>query len=279
MRRLPLLFIFLLACLSLIAAACGGDSSTVVGAPDSDDTGTDDVGASDESNRNALVGAWILVDATVDGIPLVLLDDYAVTMNIDGEEIGGRAACNSYGGSLVLGDTEFGSTDVFQTEMGCEGAAMSLEYAYLSALTRAGSWDRTGDVVELTGDGVSLTFEIVAPPATADLVDTAWVLDTVIEAETSSSTIGGADAARLSFDAGGYLTGTTGCRSFAGEFIETGSTITITKLTMTGDCDTDLVWQDNAVVSVLEGEISVTIDGPHLTLMAAGGEGLRYTKG
>lgn len=272
MHRLPLLLVSLLALTALLASACGDDSSTDVGAPDTG--GTDN--ATDDSS---LDGAWILVDSNVDGAPLALLDDYAVTMNIDGAELGGRAACNSYGGNVVLTDTEFQSTELFQTEMGCEEPAMSLEFAYLSSLGRVTSWTRAGDIAELTGDGVSLTFEIVPPPPTADLVDTAWELDTIITGDTASSTIANADTAHLSLAADGSLSGSTGCRSFTGAYVETGGTITITSLTMEGECAADLVSQDNAVVSVIEGEVTVTIDGPHLTLMAPGGEGLRYTAG
>ncbi len=273
MRRLPLLLVSLLAGLALVAAACGEETSTEAG-----DTGTDDT-ASEEPDGVSLDGAWILVQSSVDGTPLALLEDYAVTMNIEGTDLGGRAACNSYGGNLVLTDTGFSSGDLFQTEMGCEEPAMSLEFAYLSSLARVETWTRTGNSAELTGDGVSLTFELVPPPPTADLVDTAWVLDTIIQGDAASSTIAGAADARLLLDADGSLTGSTGCRTFIGEFVETGSTITITNLTMDGDCDADFVWQDNAVVSVIEGEVTVAIDGPHLTLMAAGGEGLRYTAG
>ena len=260
MAKPAVVFVSLLAGLALIAAACGDDSSTDIGA-----------------DGSSLGGPWILVESLVDGTPLALLADYAVTMNIEDSQLGGRAACNSYDGSLALTDTGFRSSEVFQTEMGCEEPAMSLEFAYLSALTRVESWTRSGDVAELTGEGVSLTFAVVSPPPTTDLVDTTWELDTIIQGETASPAIGSADAALLSLDIEGQLTGSTGCRTFVGEFIETGGTITITNLAMEGNCGADFQRQDNALVSVLEGEVTVTVDGPHLTLMAAGGEGLRYT--
>jgi heat shock protein HslJ len=177
-----------------MAAACGADTSTDVG------DGTDDTsGAGEETDGTSPDGAWVLVDSMVDGTPLAVLDGYAVTMNIDSGDLGGRAACNSYGGTVVLTDTDFSSSDLFQTEMGCEEPAMSLEFAYLSSLGRVVSWARTGDALTLAGDGVSLTFELVPPPPTADLVDTAWILDTIIEGEAASSTISGAADARLLF--------------------------------------------------------------------------------
>lgn len=274
MRRLPLLLVSLIAAIALFASACGDDSSTDAGARDQDDDTGDN-----EPSDSSLDGAWILIDSVIDGEPLELLTDYAVTMNIEGAELGGRAACNSYGGNVTIDGAQFRSADIFQTEMGCEEPAMSLEFDYLSALARVDSWTRNGDVAQLTGEGVLLTFEIVPPPPTADLVETSWVLDTIIQGESASSTINGADDATLALTADGTLTGSTGCRTFTGEFVETGGTITITNLTMEGDCDASFVWQDNSVVSVIEGEVTVTIDGSHLTLMAAGGEGLRYTTG
>jgi heat shock protein HslJ len=121
MTKAALVFVSLLAGLALISAACGDDSSIDIGA-----------------DGNSLGGPWILVDSLVDGAPLALLPDYAVTMNIKDGQLGGRAACNSYGGSLTVTDTDFRSSEVFQTEMGCEEPAMSLEFADLSALTRLG---------------------------------------------------------------------------------------------------------------------------------------------
>jgi heat shock protein HslJ len=260
MAKPALVFVSLLAGLALIAAACGDDSSTHVGA-----------------DGNSLSGPWILVDSLVDGTPLALLADYAVTMNIKDGQLGGRAACNNYGGNLTVTETDFRSSEVFQNEMGCEEPAMSLEFAYLSALTRVEFWVRSGDVAELTGEGVSLTFAVVSPPPTTDLFDTTWELDTIIHGETASGAIGGTDTAQLSLDVEGRITGSTGCRTFVGEFIETGGTITITNFALEGICGGDFLSQDNAIVSVLEGEVTVTVDGQHLTLMAAGGEGLRYT--
>jgi len=279
MRRTPLLLIALVAVVALAASACGGDTDTDVGSSTDDAVGDGDTtGGSEEPDGDSVLdGAWVLVDSMVDGAPLSLLDDYPVTMNIEDGELGGRAACNSYGADLTIDGSMFSVGPVFQTEMGCEPAPMALEFEFLSAFQRIDGWTRADDTAELTGDDVTLSFEIVPPPATADLIDTAWMLDTIFQGEAASSTIGGADDALLHLDADGSLTGTTGCRSFTGAYVETGATITITTLTMEGECGADFVWQDNAVVSVIEGEMTVTIDGPHLTLMAAGGEGLRYT--
>ena len=279
MRRLPLLMLALLSTLALLAAACGDDADTDVGDQIDTGIGTDDdqTGGEEPDDDAALDGAWILTNSLVDGAPLALLDDYPVTMNIEDGDIGGRAACNSYGGEVTIDGSQFGVGAVFQTEMGCEPAPMALEFEFLSALQRVDTWTRDGDVTELTGDGVSLSFEIVPPPPTAELVDTVWVLDTIIDGAAASSTIGGADEALLTLTAAGALTGSTGCRTFVGEYLETGGTLTVTNLAMEGECDSDFVWQDNAVVSVLEGELTIEIDGPRLTLSSPFDEGLRYT--
>ncbi len=277
MRRTILLLFSLVAVVALVASACGDEDAADTDVGDQADDAVGDDSGEEPDGDTSLDGAWILVDSMVDGAPLALLDDYPVTMNIDNAELGGRAACNSYGGDLTIDGSLFSVGPVFQTEMGCEPAPMALEFEFLSALQRIDTWTRADDTAELTGDGVKLSFEIVPPPPTAELIETRWVLDTIIEGEAASSTINGADAAELVLTADGELTGSTGCRTFAGEYIETGGTITVTNLSMDGECPAEFVSQDNAVVSVLEGEVTIAIDGPRLTLTAAGGEALRYT--
>ena len=254
-RRLLTMFLALL----LLFAACG-----------------DTTGGSNEGATPGLDGAWVLVAGTIDGVTLVLNDQYRVTMTIDGSEINGRAACNGYGGSVSIENGTFLLDEVFLTAMGCEPEVMETESMFMQGLSNITNATRSGDTALLTGDGVDYKFEIVPPVPTADLIATTWVLDAIIRGDTASSTISTADPATLSFDPDGTFTGSTGCREISGRYVVTGDTVQFTSFGATGECGSDLVSQDGQVISVLESGFTVEINGNRLTVVAPGGEALSY---
>ena len=71
----------------------------------------------------------------------------------------GRAACNSYGGDVVVenGDVKFGP--LAMTEMACDEAIMASEAAYAAALPEVRAATLAGDQLTLTGPGVELVYE------------------------------------------------------------------------------------------------------------------------
>ena len=256
--------------MAFASVACG-DDSVEIGAGTGDDAPGTGAGAGE-----SLDGDWVLVTGVIDGLSLATDDEYRITMTIDGSEIGGRAACNNYGGSVSIDGRAFSLTDVFQNEMGCETDVMTLERVYLQGLFRVTDAVRFGDTASLSGAGIDFTFEIVAPIPTADLVGPTWVLDTIITGDAASSTQSGAEPATLTLGADGTFTGSTGCRTVAGDYVISGDTVQFTSFGADGECSPELTSQDNSVISVLEGGVTVTIDGDRLTITASGGEGLSY---
>jgi heat shock protein HslJ len=255
----------LLLVLVLALAACGEDEPYL-----------SNNAAERPADDAALDGAWVLTAATVDGQTLSLNEQYRVTMTIDGSEIGGRAACNSYGGSFSMDNDSFHLGDIAVTEMACEPAVMQIESAFLSGLARVTSATRSGDNTSLTGDGVEFSFALLLPVPTAELIGTTWVLDTVIQGDTATSTVAGAEAATLLFDADGTFIGGTGCRDLSGEYTVTGDTVQLNSFRADGECPSDIEWQDGQVITVLESGFTVEITGDRLTATAPGGEGLLY---
>ena len=256
------------ALVALLASACGGDSTT--------ETGDRDDAAPNPAGTSLIDGSWILTSGSIDGETMTLVDDYTITMVIAGGEIGGRAACNSYGGFVAIGDASFALDALSWTEMGCEPAPMELEGQFLQGISLVDTAARSGDTARLTGPGVSFDFALVPPVPTAQLIDSTWVLDTIIQGETASSTTTSAEPATLRLDGDGTFVGSTGCRRVSGDYVVSGSSLQFTSWGADGNCPTELQSQDSSVVSVLEGDIGVTIDGNRLTLTVAGGEGLAY---
>ena len=114
--------------LALVVAACGGNGNSS-GAEQS---------AAESPSAVALDGAWLLVDGTVDGAALALVDGYRVTLTINGTQITGTAACNGYGGSLSQRASEIAIGGLAITEMGCQPDVMAVESAYVSSKARRG---------------------------------------------------------------------------------------------------------------------------------------------
>jgi heat shock protein HslJ len=138
----------LLAVISLLVVACGGQAA-------------DNLGAAREGDPR--LGHWILDSGTLDGADLVILTANPITMTLDGSRVHGRAACNSYSGTYTFDDAgAFQITDgVAVTEMWCgDEAVMESEAAYLAALQKVNRAELTSTGMVLTGGDAELRFVI-----------------------------------------------------------------------------------------------------------------------
>ena len=192
--------------------------------------------------------------------------------------MGGTAACNSYGGRLRVeaGRLEIG--ELGMTAMACADDVMAAEAAYTRALDRVDGLRRDGEELVLVGPDVELRFEPLPEPPTAELVDTAWVLDSVFVGDVAAAPVG--DPATLELHSDGTLAGSTGCRSFTGTWVEQGEEIVATSLAMDGvECPAGLQSQDSHVVSVVGDGFVPTLERDLLTLTDPGGVGLVYRAG
>ena len=153
MSRVALVLLFPLA----LIAACGDDNAETTDAQ-VEDAPVDDAPV-------VIDGTWLLVSGTIDGAPVSLVDGGDVTMNIDGGQIAGTAACNGYGGTLDIGDGTFSVRGLWSNDTWCESvAAMDLEEAYLRALSDIVSSELTDGALALSGPGVDLVLEPTDPP-------------------------------------------------------------------------------------------------------------------
>jgi heat shock protein HslJ len=234
------------------------------------------IGASDPADL-PLVGDWELVTGSAGDEVVPLVPGYRITFNSDGSTFGGTAACNSYGGSIDTEARSLSLEEIFVTEMACGPDVMASEQAYLSELRLVNAVSRDGDVLLLSGDATELWFVAVAPVPEESLVGTPWVLESLIDGETATSTMG--DAVTLEMREDGTLTAGTGCRTLHGTWIAVGDEIATPELGAEGECSAQLERQDGHVIDVLEGGFTVEIDGDRLTLTAAGGQGLVYGAG
>lgn len=273
-------YLSVLVIASLLLVGCGDDTST----PDSGlDGSTPDVTlpAPDDRRPDAVTGDWILTSGTVDGVALVLVDGWDITLTVESGELGGTAACNGYGGFVDVGDGTFAVGEMSWTEMGCESAVMELEQSFLRALSAVTSFVVVDGTLTLTGPATELSFGPVAPVPDSEIVGTTWVLDTVIEGDAASNSPN-MSAATLTLDDDGTLTGSTGCRLLEGEWVIAGAQIVFTSFAaiddpLAGVCAPESERLDGFIVTVLGDGFTVEVEGSRMTLMSQGDQGLSYT--
>lgn len=223
-------------------------------------------------------GEWQLQVGTNQGQPILLVPGSKVTLLIKGTQAGGTAACNSYGGSIRTSGASISISALSQTEMAClDDRLMASEVAYLAALPRVTTAAHSGNSLVLSGPQVELRFAPVPPVANAALLGTAWVLDSLINGDAVSSTVGA--RATLQFNADGTFSGSTGCREMSGTYTVSGNQVQATLDPYdTIGCAQGLGDQDVQVLAVISDGFGVTIQGQSLTLTAAG-KGLGYRAG
>jgi heat shock protein HslJ len=220
-------------------------------------------------------GSWELTSGRVDGVEIPIVEEHPITLTIEGAEIGGTAACNSYGGRLTVTDGRLEIRDLGMTAMACEEPMMAAESAYTAALAAVESIGGEHGELVLSGPNVELRFSALPPPPTAEVVDTTWVLETVFVGDVASSPVG--EAATLELRSDGTFSGSTGCRSFSGEWLEQGEQIIAPSFGMDGtECPPEMRQQDDHVVSVIGDGFRASVVADLLTLTDPGGVGLVY---
>jgi heat shock protein HslJ len=221
-------------------------------------------------------GSWVLVSGGTGAGEIPIVADHPITLTIDGASIGGSAACNGYGGRLEPTGEGIEIRDLAWTLMACiPDEVMAAEAAYTQALPAVRVIRRDGEQLVLEGVGVELRFDPLAAPPTAELVDTTWTLDTLVDGDVASAPLG--EPATLELRSDGTFSGTTGCRPFDGTWIENGEQLSATTFAM-GDvaCPAELTDQDSHVVSVIGDGFVPSIEDGRLTLSDPGGIRLVY---
>jgi heat shock protein HslJ len=254
---------FIAALVALALGACGGSGSEPGGSEPGGSSSTYD-------------GTWTLVEGRGPDGEISVIDGYPVTLTVEGELIGGTAACNGYNGEATIDGTSFKVPGFSMTEMGCRRDVMDAEAAYVSALSAANTIGREQDVLTLSGDETEMTFELEPPIPTADLVGTRWELESLIIGTGGDGIATSVEPAYLLLKKDGTIEGTTGCRELYGEWTEAGNEIAFTTFGAKGGCPDALKEQDGQVVTVLGDGFTVEIEENRLSVTSQGDLGLDY---
>ena len=212
-----------------------------------------------------LLGEWELVDGSAEDSSVPVPPGARATIAFADGQAGGTSFCNSYRGAYTLSGSALRLDDLYVTEMACvDEDVMAAETAYWRALDAVDAAAVEDGELLLTGEGAELRFRQVTEAPPTELVGTRWVLETLVEQDMASSTVG--EPAVLVLAADGALSGSTGCRTLTGRWARNGTTLVFPEVRATGDCPADVGTQDETVLAVLDGERSAEVDGDLLTI-------------
>jgi heat shock protein HslJ len=190
-----------------------------------------------------------------------------------------QAGCNHLGGAADLDDGRLVIGEMEMTDMGCDPPHHEQDRWLGEFLRSRPALRLTGGELILEGGGTRIAFtdRAVADPD-RPLAGPEWILDTLLDKQAAGSVPAGVQAT-LTFGADGRLTGSGGCNQLTGSYTATGDRITFTavgstKMACPGG-ERDRV--ERAVMAVLRGEVTYTIEANRLTLTAPDGTGLGLT--
>lgn len=222
-------------------------------------------------------GVWELVSGRGPAGEVPLVTGHPITLEIDGDEAKGRAACNLYGARVEVDGTAFSAGVLGGTEMGCAPDVMRSEQRYYETLPGADRIEVEGDEMTLTGPETKLVFRRRAPVPSAELTGTRWELESLVEGSGPDGVATSAAPAHLTLSDDGTFSGTTGCRDLSGTWLADVGEIYFTEMAADGSCPQRLQAQDAHVVNVLGDGFPVEIDGQTLTIdKARADQGLVY---
>jgi heat shock protein HslJ len=213
---------------------------------------------------------WILDDASAVTLGAPPTSMARATIRFDGDEVGGTAFCNHYGGTYEAQGDALSIEVGFMTEMACEEPSMSLEPAFVAALGEVDGYAlRDGTLALSRPDTLALVFDAERP---LPLVGTAWRLDGVAAGGGAvSSTVSGIEVT-ATFDPDGRLTGTAGCNGYGAAYTVDGDAIAIGPPDRTDMlCGPDVMAQEVVFFDGLSRAASFGVQGSSLTLLDADG--------
>jgi heat shock protein HslJ len=198
-----------------------------------------------------------------------LVPDTRVRLSFQDGNLNANAGCNHLGATYTLTDGRLRASQLSMTEMGCDQPLMQQDQ-WLAAFLGDVGVTLDGDTVTLTDGAVTLTLldEEVATPD-QPIEGTRWFLDGLISGDAVSSVP--ADVVASLQIADGRANLEAGCNSGGGSVEVTDGKLAFGPIATTKmACGPDAMSVETAVLTVLSGDVSYTIDADRLTINADG---------
>lgn len=203
-----------------------------------------------------------------------LVPDSQVRLSFTDGTLTANAGCNHLGGAYSIDGDRIRTIQMWSTEMGCAEPLMRQDQ-WLAAFLAEVTFALDDDTLTLTNGNVTLTLadkEVLTPDQS--LEGRTWILDGIVAGDAVSS-VPVAVTASIEID-GDRVDLNAGCNRGGGSVEVTADTLTFGPIATTRmACEAGPTAVETAVLAVLSGPVSYTIDADMLTL-DAGGAGLMF---
>ena len=203
-----------------------------------------------------------------------LVPNSQVRLSFTDGNLNANAGCNHLGGSYTVEGDRLRTGQMSTTEMACEEPLMRQDQ-WLAQFLSDVTFTLSGDTLTLVNGDVRLTLtdkEVVTPDQS--LEGRTWTLDGIVSGDAVSSVPVGVTAS-LKIE-GDRAEINAGCNRGGGSVEVTADTLTFGPIATTKmACEAGPASVESAVLGVLSGSVTYTIDADVLTV-SSGGAGLIY---
>lgn len=199
-----------------------------------------------------------------------------LTVGFAGGQISTFAGCNHGSGAVDLTGGRL-TTRLATTMMACPPPLGDADAWLGRFLDARPAWSLSGDTLTLSTDAATVTLrdkKVVDPDR--PLIGTVWRVQTLFTRQAASTSLA-LEQARptLTIGADHTVTGWTGCNTFYGRAEVTGDTVTVGPVNTGGPpCAGELGDVERAMLRVLTGPVTSSVDADRLTLTGSEGNGL-----
>ena len=264
--RAMLALLAALVCLSALSlTGCGDDSPDTDKAAPAETTATSTAksGPKGKGMSEQDLDGRTFLSTSVSGHDLVA--DSVLRLTFEGSVLAANAGCNTMTSEYSLADGALAwSAMPAATMMGCDPDLMAQDTWITGLLTEGMKATLEEDVLTLVGDGVTIEMK---EEAQTELTGTTWKLESLGQGDAVSSLPSGTKPATIEIAEGGNVTVFTGCNN-GGTTVEVADqtlTFGVMRLTQMA-CPDDDASVEKAVVTVLDGETQMDINGTTLTI-------------
>ncbi len=243
----------------LVLAGCGAGAGERIGPPPDPLRGV----------------TFVSSEITVDGKSHELMAGAEVSLLFtDDGRLSARAGCNTMGGDVRTDGGTLEVDELAMTGAGCAPPGHARDEWLAEVLGAKPSWRLDGPELTVRTGATELVLvdrEIAEPDLS--LAETKWVVVTILDGQTASSTPAGATATLVFGERRVDIFG--GCNSGSAGYTMSGDTIRFEAANLTlKACEPDIMRLEAAVLDVVHDEVAFEIDADRLRMTQPSGKGL-----